>query len=128
TRQPVPTLPGAPRKACPSPRSSAASSATPPARSIPTWAASATNSGGGLTRESAAAPRCWPSNDPSAAPGPLSRPAGRDLIRACPPWPNPVLSASPAQDKHQTHTQLTGKETETKENLDKHRSIVTREC
>ena len=26
---------------------------------------------GGLARESAAAPRCWPSNDPPAAPGPL---------------------------------------------------------
>src|SRR5215470_5461613 len=72
TRRLAPTSPGAVTKACPSPRSSAASNATQPAKPTATC--------GPADPEPRGRPDpligcrtswCWPSNDPSAAPGPV---------------------------------------------------------
>jgi transposase len=71
TRPPAPTQSAAPQKANPRQRSSAASSATSPARPAPTFAPPADAPTPGTAWPTIRLPPRWPANDPPAVPGPF---------------------------------------------------------
>jgi hypothetical protein len=79
---------------------------------------------GGLARYSAAAPDCWPSNDSPAAPEPP--PAGRGLIRACPPPASGPSLSCPYPSHCRSYAIQKARQRNITRPLDKHRSIVMR--
>ena len=128
--RPAPTSSAAREKENPSRRSSAASSVTSPARSTPAFAPPRADalSPGAAWPANRLPHSCWPANDSPAVPGPIW-PAGRDLIRACPP-PGAALPCLVRNPSHPSEHRSQTPEFEVGKTylgpLTRHRSIVRR--